>query len=108
MLKPPYYAVIFRSIRNAEDSEYSDMAYAMETLAKKQEGYLGIESVRDAASGVGVTVSYWKDEKSILLWKQNMDHLSAQQLGQEKWYVSYKVEICKVERSYEWNEAQHG
>jgi heme-degrading monooxygenase HmoA len=94
----PYYAVIFTSIRTEGDNGYNERAEKMEELAKKQPGYLGIESAR---SETGITVSYWKDLESIKLWKQQSDHLVAQQKGVEEWYSYYKVRICKVEREYE-------
>lgn len=94
---PPYYAVIFTSVRTDTDETYSTTAQRMEELAKEQDGYLGIESARD---GLGVTVSYWRDLESIRQWKMNTEHLLAQKNGKEKWYAAYKTRICKVERDY--------
>jgi len=95
---PPYYAVIFSSLRTEGDNEaYGQMAQRMVELAKQQPGYLGHESVRD---GLGITVSYWKDLPSIKAWKQVTDHLEAQRLGREKWYKQFKTRICLVERDY--------
>jgi heme-degrading monooxygenase HmoA len=96
--KPPYYAVIFTSIREDQDEGYSEMAEKMEALVKSQPGYLGHESAR---SGVGITVSYWKSLEDIKAWKRNQDHLAAQTQGRENWYQSYKVRICKVETDYD-------
>lgn len=96
-MKPPYYAVIFTSVRTEIEDGYSEMADLMITLAQQQEGFLGIESAR---SEVGITVSYWKDLESIRNWKQNLDHLVAQQKGREQWYRSYTTRICLVEREY--------
>ncbi len=73
------------------------MAEKMDALAKQQPGYLGIESARNET---GITVSYWKDLESIRLWKQEAEHLVAQQKGIKVWYSHYKVRICKVERDY--------
>ncbi|MEH6536959.1 MAG: antibiotic biosynthesis monooxygenase [Psychroserpens sp.] len=94
----PYYAVIFTSTHSENTEGYSDMANQMETLAKQQKGFLGIESARNA---IGITVSYWESLKAIKNWKQETDHLVAQQKGREDWYRWYKVRICKVEREYE-------
>ena len=94
----PYYAVIFTSTHSENTKGYTDMATQMETLAKTQEGFLGIESARDA---VGITVSYWESLDAIKNWKQQSDHLVAQQKGRQDWYNWYKVRICKVEREYE-------
>jgi heme-degrading monooxygenase HmoA len=94
---PPYYAVIFTSIRTEGDNGYGEMAKQMDELAKQQPGYLGIESAREE---IGITVSYWKDLESIAAWKKQADHLVAQQTGIKEWYAAYKVRICLVEREY--------
>src|ERR1700761_7969832 len=93
--QPPYYAVIFTSLRTEDDNGYGDMAKEMDELAKEQPGYLGIESARD---GLGITVSYWESLEAIKNWKANEHHHFAQKTGREKWYAGYKVRICKVER----------
>ena len=101
-MKPPYFAVIFSSIRESNDSttseDYSNTAERMVELAAQQEGFLGVESARD---GLGITVSYWKDTDSIKNWKTNCEHKIAQAKGKDHWYKSYKTRICKVEREYE-------
>jgi heme-degrading monooxygenase HmoA len=94
---PPYYAVIFTTIKTADNTGYPDMAKKMEELAQQQPGYLGLEAAREE---LGVTVSYWKDLESIRNWKMNTEHLFAQKTGKEKWYAHYKTRICKVERDY--------
>ena len=95
---PPYYAVIFSSVKTGVDEEaYQTMAQRMVELAMQQPGYLGHESARD---GLGITVSYWQDLASIKNWKQNSEHLYAQQQGIQLWYQQYKTRICLVERDY--------
>lgn len=94
---PPYYAVIFTSLKTDTDQGYAEVAEKMMQLAQQQEGYLGMESARNE---IGITVSYWKDMESIKMWKQNSDHLMAQQKGRSIWYKEYKVRIAKVERDY--------
>ncbi|MEO2027757.1 MAG: antibiotic biosynthesis monooxygenase, partial [Fuerstiella sp.] len=62
---PPFYAVIFTSQRSAEEeSGYAEMAERMTELAAQQDGFLGVESVREEV-GTGITVSYWRDRESI-------------------------------------------
>ena len=96
--KPPYYAVIFTSLRTEGDNGYGEMAMKMVELASKQPGFLGIESARE---DLGITVSYWENLESIKNWKANIEHQEAQKLGYEKWYSSFKTRISKVERDYE-------
>jgi len=93
----PYYAVIFTSLRTEGDNGYAAMADEMDELAKRQPGYLGIESARNE---LGITVSYWRSLEDIKNWKANERHLVAQKTGRDKWYERYKVRICKVERDY--------
>lgn len=95
--KPPYYAVIFTSIRTEGDNGYAEMSQKMEELAKEQEGFLGIESAREE---IGITISYWKDLESIRRWHENAEHRLAQAKGYEIWYKSFTTRVCKVERDY--------
>ncbi len=95
--KPPYYAVIFSSVNTENVADYSEMADKMVELARKQDGFLGIESARN---DLGITVSYWQDLDSIKKWKENAEHSIAQVQGRKKWYQSYKTRIAKVERDY--------
>lgn len=95
--QPPYYAVIFTSLRQVGDQGYDQMAQRMLELASQQPGFLGVESAREA---IGITVSYWSDLESIARWKANLEHQDAQQKGRKHWYQAYKVRIAKVERDY--------
>ena len=94
---PPYYAVIFSSLRSDLDEGYADTAVRMVELAATQPGFLGVESARE---GLGITVSYWESLDAIRHWKANSEHLLAQKMGREKWYSAYKTRVCKVERDY--------
>lgn len=98
--KPPYYAVIFTSQLTNNTDGYNDMAERMLNLAKKQPGFIGLESARNE---IGITVSYWQNLEAIKAWKNNIDHKLAQKLGKEKWYSSYKTRIAKVEHEYGFN-----
>ena len=96
----PYYAVIFTSTHTENTEGYTEMAEKMESLAKAQKGFLGIDSARNS---VGITVSYWESLEDIKKWKQQTDHLEAQLKGRQDWYSWYHVRICKVEREYHFN-----
>ena len=95
--QPPYYAVIFTSIRTGVENGYEAMAQRMVELAAEQPGFLGVESAREE---VGITVSYWRDPDSIAAWKRHAEHQIAQERGKQDWYRAYKTRICKVEREY--------
>ena len=96
--EPPYYAVIFTSLRTDLEQGYDKTANRMVALANEQKGFLGMETAR---SEIGITVSYWNSLEDIKIWKNNVEHKTAQKKGKEKWYAAYKIRICKVERDYE-------
>ena len=93
----PYYAVIFTSVRTAEDDAgYGVTAERMAELAAQMPGYLGIESAR-GADGLGITVSYWESLAAIKGWREQAEHRLAQGMGKERWYERFTLRICQVE-----------
>ncbi len=105
--KKPYYAVIFSSSRSvAHEEDYEKMAERMLELSRQQNGFLGVESLRNS-DGVGITISYWDSEESIQKWKSHSEHLIAQELGRSQWYDSFTIRICKIERDYDYQKGAH-
>lgn len=94
--QPPYYAVIFTSIRHEGDNGYEDTANQMLRLASQQAGFLGFETARQE---IGISVSYWESLDAIRAWKDNAEHKQAQNKAME-WYKTFRVRICRVEREY--------
>lgn len=93
----PYYAVIFTSTLKKNTAEYQNVSKYLEDLAEGHPGYLGFDAAREE---LGIFISYWKDEESIINWKAQKEHLLAQKRGKEEWYSSFRVRVAKVERDY--------
>ena len=97
--EPPYVAVIFTNRQvDGVDPAYDTTAARMVELAHTIDGFLGIESVRDA-SGAGITVSYWRDDQAIETWRTHPEHLDAQAAGRGDWYAWYELRVARVERA---------
>lgn len=94
--EPPYYAVIFTSIRTEGDNGYSEMAKRMVELASKQPGFLGFETARQE---IGISVSYWSSLEAIRAWKEDASHREAQNRAKD-WYECFRVRVCRVEREH--------
>lgn len=105
--KPPYYIVAFSSVRTDGDNGYGAMADLMEEMALAQDGCLGIESAR-GSDGFGITNAFFRDEQSIIAWKNVVAHLAAQKLGRERWYKHYEVRVARVERAYSFDLTEGG
>lgn len=104
LFTPPYYAVIFTAQRtDSDEAGYGKTAELMARLAAQSPGYLGVESTRNPETGLGITVSYWRDEASIRTWKQQLDHTAAREMGRKAWYASYALRVARVEREYDFN-----
>jgi len=97
--RPPYYAVIFTSLRTSRENDYGKTADRMVDLASQRPGFLGVESVRDG-NGLGITVSYWASTEAISKWKAHAEHIVAQETGTRLWYEHYELRVAKVERAY--------
>jgi heme-degrading monooxygenase HmoA len=93
------FIVIFRAKARQLDADYAAMAARMRELALKEFGCLDFCAVTEGDQEVAL--SYWPDEASIRAWKQHTEHLMAQQLGRERWYASYSVEVAEVQRAYQ-------
>ncbi|WP_421876975.1 antibiotic biosynthesis monooxygenase family protein [Pacificispira sp.] len=105
---PPYFAVIFTAIRTGlDEAEYARTAAMMDEKAATMPGYLGVESTRDLATGLGITVSYWRDEASLLAWKRDVEHTAARDMGRARWYTAYATRIARVEREYDYRNPDH-
>lgn len=100
---PPYYAVVFSSVRTgADEPGYGEAAQRMVELAREQPGFLGVESAR-GADGFGITVSYWESEEAIRAWRRHAEHAATRARGRAAWYRHFELRIARVERAYGWD-----
>lgn len=92
------YAVIFHARRQDAEPGYAEMSARMEAMVLEMPGYLGKEDFRDGSRSI--TVSYWESEDAIKTWREQLDHLVAQDMGRKQWYRGFQVYVAKVERAY--------
>lgn len=97
--EPPYYAVVFTSVRTEGDNGYGESAERTEELVKEVPGYLGMDHAR-TPGGLSITVSYFRDLAAIEEWRSNLEHRAAKKHGHAHWYETYTLHVAKVERSH--------
>jgi heme-degrading monooxygenase HmoA len=90
--------VIFRASTKALDAEYSAVAARLRELALERFGCLEFVAVTEGAQEIAL--SYWRNESDIVAWKAHSEHVLAQQLGRERWYEDYIVQVARIEREY--------
>ncbi|KDM93282.1 antibiotic biosynthesis monooxygenase family protein [Photobacterium galatheae] len=96
------FAVIFKAKTGEQDSHYSEMVKVMRDLAFTKYDCQDFIAVTEGDQEIAI--SYWNSEADIQNWHKDSQHALAQQLGREKWYASYTVEVVEVKRRYSFQE----
>ncbi len=92
------YAVIFKAEIKELDTEYFETAKKMKYIAMNKYGCSNFISITE--NNYEISISYWENQKQIKKWKEDKQHLKSQQLGKDRWYKSYSVQIVEVLREY--------
>ena len=95
------YAVIFRAEINELDDAYYEMGARMRELAKTKYGCKEFIAVKEG--NYEIAISYWENHDQIKSWKQDAEHLVAQERGRSKWYSSYQVQVVEIVHEYSKN-----
>ena len=92
------YAVIFRAEINQLDDEYRDTAARLRSLAIEEYGCRDFIALTEGDQEIAI--SYWETLEQIFRWKEDAEHIKAQQRGRSKWYRTHRVQIVEVLREY--------
>ncbi|QSB28057.1 antibiotic biosynthesis monooxygenase [Flavobacterium sp. CLA17] len=95
-------AVIFEVIPNeGRKEEYLDLAANLRPELDHIDGFISIERFQSFNDPEKVlSLSFWKDEESILQWRNLELHRSAQAKGREEVFKEYHLRIATVVRDY--------
>ncbi|MDT0596117.1 antibiotic biosynthesis monooxygenase family protein [Glaciecola petra] len=92
------YVVIFKATAKQQNQLYLDTVEKMRSLAFKK--YNCVDFVALTEGKQEIALSYWHKQEDIVAWRNDAEHLLAQQHGKTKWYSEYSVEVAKIERQY--------
>jgi heme-degrading monooxygenase HmoA len=91
--------ILFRSkLRPEAGDDYGKMAQAMDAHARTFPGFLDVKAFK-ADDGERLTLVWWQDEETLRAWATDVKHRAAQNLGRDKWYEYYKIEVAQVIRT---------
>ncbi len=89
---------IFRSrLRDDAEPLYSGWAARIDALADAMPGFVSIKRF-DAADGERVSIVEFADQASHDAWRDHPEHRAAQRLGRERFYATYCVQVCRLDR----------
>jgi heme-degrading monooxygenase HmoA len=92
------YAVIFRAEIRELDESYFEMVARMRELALSKYGCTEFIAVTEGNQEIAI--SYWPSLAQIEIWRQDLEHLVAQELGRSKWYASFRVQTVEIIRQF--------
>ena len=89
------FLVVFRNRKRADiDLEaYRATAERMETLARRQPGFISFKSYVADDDEV-IALSEWEDENAALAWRRVAEHSAAQSRGRSEFYEDYTLFAC--------------
>lgn len=96
------YAVIFEvEIAEGKQNQYLEIAAMLKEQLVKMPGFISIERFESLVNeGKLLSLSFWEEQKHLLAWKKNIDHMAAQEKGRASIFKDYRIRIAKVERDY--------
>jgi heme-degrading monooxygenase HmoA len=95
-------AVIFELWPDASrESEYFDLAVALTPELAATDGFVSIERFESLATpGKYLSLSFWRDEAAVQVWRNRPAHRQAQSLGRAGVLANYRLRVATVLRDY--------
>ncbi len=96
------YAVIFEVIpTQTGKEEYLNIAASLKEFLQNRQGFISIERFQSLVDeNKLLSLSFWENEKSIELWRNQFEHRMAQDKGNAGIFEDYRIRVAKVERDY--------
>ncbi|MDE3176608.1 MAG: antibiotic biosynthesis monooxygenase [Pseudomonadota bacterium] len=96
---PPMIVTVFRSrLKPEAQEEYAALVTRMVELSQTMPGYVSQKRFT-AEDGERVTIVEFATEEGQRAWATHPEHLAAMQLGRERFYSEFKVQVCDVRRT---------
>ena len=87
----------------AEDAaDYEQLSARMAELATSLPGFIEAKSYT-GEDGESLSIIRFADEASHEAWRTHPEHQQAMKLGRDRFYASFKIEVCEVKRTREFS-----
>ncbi|MGK9172525.1 antibiotic biosynthesis monooxygenase [Yokenella regensburgei] len=95
-------AVLFEAEAIVEkQARYLELAAQLKPLLNRIDGFIDLERFQSLTTpGKILSLSWWRDEASVLEWKKNHFHRAAQSEGREAIFSYYRIRIARLQREY--------
>ena len=95
-------AVIFEVQPSAGGfAEYLDRAAQLAPLLAEVDGFISVERFESLGTkGKLLSLSFWRDEESVRVWREQEQHRAAQSAGRAGVFDRYRLRVASVIRDY--------
>lgn len=95
-------AVIFEAdVIPTQQERYLALAAELKPLLADIDGFISIERFQSLTTeGKWLSLSWWRDEEAVLLWKKNLSHKVAQSEGRATIFSHYRIRVVSTLRDY--------
>ena len=92
--------VVFRARRtpDGEGEEYRRWFLRMSELARQMPGYISHKGYV-ADDGERLSLFEWESADTLHAWATHPEHIPVQQLGRQKFYTEYHLQVCELVRA---------
>ena len=94
----PVYGVFFEVKPNGDKGkqQYLDTAKALKAHLETMSGFLGIERFENKTRpGWVLSLSRWRDEASLVAWREVFEHRTAQESGRHGVFEDYRIRVAR-------------
>jgi len=97
------HAVLFEVWpREGQSDDYFAIAMALKSELETVDGFISVERFESVTEpGKFLSMSFWRDEKSIQDWYTRARHQDAQSKGRENVFKDYRIRVAHVLRDYD-------
>src|SRR5215213_11583966 len=92
------FAVVFEvRPRDGRKDEYLDLAGSLKPLLETMDGFIEVERFESRhRPGWVLSLSTWRDEKSVVRWRCQREHHGTQKRGRFELFADYRLRVCEV------------
>ncbi|RLJ99868.1 antibiotic biosynthesis monooxygenase family protein [Ruegeria conchae] len=92
---------------DAETQTYLDIAADLRPLLDQIEGFISVERFESLSTpGKYLSLSFWRDEQAVAIWRQTVRHRAAQGQGRTGLFKDYRLRVASVIRDYSLNDRE--
>ncbi len=95
-------AVIFEvTMRDGKADDYFELAASLKPILEGIDGFISVERFESTTNpGKYVSLSFWRDEAAVAVWREQAEHGKAQDRGKSEIFADFRIRVASVLRDY--------